>query len=195
MNIYILRHGETDSNIRSACLGRKDVPLNKRGFEQAAEAAERLAGIPFKAIYSSPLIRARLTAEAAAKPRGQEVITDNLLIERDFGTWDGMTFSEISSMYPEEYEKWKRDWHGYKIPGGEADISVRKRAEEFLAKLKRTHGREDVLIVTHLGTARHLIACLLGLTIGASRGFWLDNCGAAYIYAPAQGPAVLKRLN
>ena len=102
--LYIIRHGETAKNKKKLLQGRSDQSLNESGFSQAADAGDRLRsmGISFDRIYSSPLIRARQTAEQILKRGGKSdpdgeagidaspIITDERLIEMDYGPYEGM---------------------------------------------------------------------------------------------------------
>ena len=179
--LYIVRHGETDSNVAHTCLGHKDVPLNAAGVEQARELAEKYRGIPIDAVYSSPLKRAVDTAEGVAEIKSLKIKLNYGLIERDFGGWDDMTFAEIESKYPHEYAEWQENWTGFKIPGGESSDEAQKRISDATDRIIAANAGKSVLIVTHLGTARHIISHVLGLTTEQSWRFTLDNAKTARI--------------
>jgi len=91
--IYIIRHGKTELNIKNVLQGRSDYPLNDEGILQAKAAAERLKGIHFDHVFSSPLIRALQTAEIVA-PYAQPV-TDDRLIEMDYGPYEGTNLNDL----------------------------------------------------------------------------------------------------
>jgi len=192
-NIYIIRHGETDSNIRHTCLGQKDVPLNENGRQQAQELADKLADVKLDAVYSSPLDRAVNTFAPASRGRG--VTMSFALIERDFGVWDDMTFDEIREKDPGEFEKWQKDYVGYQIKDGESSEQVQARVNAFTDKLLKNHSGQTIAVVTHLGTARHLISRLLGLTTEQSWRFTLDTGKFALISVDDEGKGLLKALN
>ena len=90
MMIYIMRHGQTDKNQAKLLQGRSDIPLNETGVLEAKAAGEWLQkqGITFDRVYASPMIRAMQTAELATQ--GQEVTTDERLLEMDYGPYEGM---------------------------------------------------------------------------------------------------------
>lgn len=93
MNIYLIRHGETDWNLIGKVQGREDIPLNNTGKSQAKKCAIALQNTGIKTIISSPLARAVQTANIIASTHdGMEVIIDEDLIERDFGEMSGMTY-------------------------------------------------------------------------------------------------------
>jgi len=109
MQLYVLRHGETDWNVQGRLQGTSDVPLNARGIEQAQRAARSLRGVlsPQAIIVSSPLERALATATAVAQAAGVSVETDPRLIERAYGVWEGLTEEERAVRDPEEHERWR----------------------------------------------------------------------------------------
>lgn len=193
--IYIARHGQTDSNMRNACIGHTDVPLNAVGEEQARMLAEKLSEINFETVYTSPLLRAVNTAEPILQmTRHAKLIMNYGLVERDFGLWDNMTFDEIQEKYPVEYERWRKDWVSYRPPDGESIIDIYNRAKETSDRILTAHKDENILIVTHLGISRTILAYLLGLTAKQSQCFWLENTGIAVVEY-VNGKGILKGLN
>lgn len=88
--LYIMRHGKTDWNACHKLQGRTDIPLNDKGRMMAAEAGEKYADIHFDECYSSPLARAKETAEIFLKGRGVPVYTDDRLVEMGFGIYEGI---------------------------------------------------------------------------------------------------------
>lgn len=192
--IYVIRHGETDSNIRHTCLGHKDVPLNAAGRAQAAALAKRLDNVRFDAVYSSPLERAVQTVAPILK-KGVQLTLSYDLIERDFGDWDDMTFNEIREADPHGYVRWKENWIDYVVPGGESSAQVQARVNTALEKILSAHKGQTIALVTHLGTARHIISRLLDLTPLQSWLFAFDNAKYAQIEIGDTGRGLLRGLN
>ena len=192
--IYIIRHGETESNLRHACVGHKDVPLNETGYKQAEELAHRLKNAKLDAAYSSPLNRAIETAKPLMK-MGVPVTMNFALIERDYGKWDDMTFEEIETQNPEEYKKWMSDFTGYSVPEGESSKEVQKRVGAFMKKIIDSHRGQRIAVVTHLGTARHILSYLLGLTTEQSWLFTFGNAKYAVVDIDDDNKGLLKGLN
>ncbi len=190
--VYIIRHGETDSNIRHTCVGHKDVELNENGKKQAEELCARLSNIKLDVIYSSPLSRAISTITSYGKA---PVIMNYALIERDYGEWDDMTFEEIKASAPEAYKEWIDNWIDYTVPGGESSASVQSRVNDVMDKIIANHKGGSVAVVTHLGTARHIISHLLGLTAEQSWLFTFENARYAVIEIDDSGKGLLKGLN
>ena len=92
MKIYVTRHGQTDYNKTRKMQGRTDVPLNETGIAQAKARRESLGDIKFDAVYASPLIRAVQTAEIIGNVSRDEIITDERIIEADFGKYELMGY-------------------------------------------------------------------------------------------------------
>lgn len=190
--VYIIRHGETDSNIRHTCVGHKDVELNENGKKQAEDLCKRLSEVKLDAIYSSPLSRAISTITPYGKA---PVIMNYALIERDYGDWDDMTFEEIEAANPKAYNEWLSNWIDYEIPNGESSAQVQARVNDVMDKIIANHKDGSVAVVTHLGTARHIISYLLGLTPEQSWLFTFGNARYAVIEIDDDGKGLLKGLN
>lgn len=196
LRVYIIRHGETEPNTRFACVGRSDVPLNETGIIQAQKLAERLECVP-DTIFVSPLCRAIDTIKPYLDKHSDiPCFISPLLIERDFGIWENLSFKEIEETDPERFNEWQDNYIEYVIPHGESLMEVQHRVEKFLAELYQKYDNKTVFIVTHLCTARHLISTLLGLDPEMSRRFTMKNGYYAVIdYDNIAGYGVIKYLN
>ena len=110
-DLVLWRHGETDHNVAGRVQGRVDVPLNATGTAQAVQAARALAALRPSRIVSSPLARARATAQVLAEELGGgtavpvDVVED--LVERSFGAWEGLTRTQIETGWPEAAQVWR----------------------------------------------------------------------------------------
>lgn len=139
MNLYILRHGQTDYNLMGKFQGQVDIALNQNGIEQAKETAKELSKIQFDKVFSSPLKRAVQTAQCATK---QKIEIDKRIIERSFGLLEGK--ASIAN-YEEKIEE-------YKI---ETIEDLRKRVYSFLDEILKEHSKcDNILIATHACVAR-----------------------------------------
>ena len=154
--IYLARHGETAWTISHQHTGRTDIPLTERGERNARSLGERLRGMTFAKVLTSPLERATRTAELAGFGAVAEVDPD--LMEWDYGQYDGKTTAEIRKENP--------DWSLFRdgCPGGESVAAVGARADRVVARLRAIEGR--VLLFGHGHFFRVLAARWLGLPAG-----------------------------
>lgn len=184
MDIYFMRHGETGYNQKHLLQGQRDIALNDAGKEQARNAAEWCGknNICFRRVFSSPLLRARETAEIVSGFPEEKIEIDPRLIEIDFGPIEGKKWEDLSDT---EMNYVNDPWNGRPVRGVEPADQLIARVSEFLEDL-RAQVREErqesaaaadhdaVLAVTH-GMALHGI--LTALT--RDRGLWkvpLGNC-------------------
>lgn len=154
--IALVRHGVTDWNYAGRGQGHGDIDLNAEGRRQAEAVAEKLASEPWTAIYSSPLSRARNTAEAIRRRVGLPVAIEPRLIERCLGEWEGMTLWERSARFGP-------DWRV--IPGVELDEALAERAREALTEVAQANPGGRIICVSHGG----LIGAFLGIVTGGRR--------------------------
>jgi broad specificity phosphatase PhoE len=143
--ILLARHGETDWNVEGRLQGWDDRPLNETGRAQARELAQRLADVPFDAVYASDLARARETAEIVAAPHGVPVLIEPDLREMHYGTWSGLTRTEIEERFP-----------GQARHDGETREEHLERVLRAAGRIAARHPGERVLIVSHGGSLRAL---------------------------------------
>ncbi|MGH3064745.1 MAG: histidine phosphatase family protein [Gaiellaceae bacterium] len=157
--IVLVRHGETDWNREQRYQGHTNTPLNEAGREQARELAGLLRDEPLSAIYTSPLLRASQTAEILADRLGLESQWLEALREIDVGTWEGRTFDEVKSRYPERADMdWRSGWKE-----GETYEELSARVIPALLELGIEHPDESVLAVTHAGPIRAALTFAMGL--------------------------------
>ncbi len=176
--LTLVRHGETPANLEGVWHGSIDSPLTERGLVQAARVAGYLGDRhgDATAIYTSPLQRARLTAEAIGGALGLELRVEADLGEYDLGSWEGKTYHELHHEH--------RLWHhmhedpDYAPHGGE---SPRQVAERFCGALRRiagAHATERVIVVAHGGA----LSLALGALIDGDYRQWkrvMDNCAVS----------------
>lgn len=151
MNIFLLRHGETDWNKEGRIQGHTDIPLNQKGRLQIAQTAKGLADIypNIDLVICSPLSRARESAEIAAEnlhyPISQ-IVEEPMVIERCFGEAEGMTAEERARKYP----NYQYSDTGYRFPGMEEYEDLMKRADNIFQKIVNTYkDKGNILVVSH----------------------------------------------
>ena len=170
MRLYLVRHGETESNRLGLALGRNDVPLNERGVLQAERLAAALSREPLAAVYASPLRRTLETARAVAAPHGLDATIDERLIEMDIGELDGLTFAEMRVRYPGLLEEWMSGpGPSMPMPGGERLVDVQERAWAAVMELAVRHAQEAVAAVTHNFVILSLLTKVLGIELSQFR--------------------------
>ena len=185
--VYVVRHGETDWNAAGRLLSRTDEPLNAVGEAQAARVASELANIRWDRAFSSPLLRARRTAEVilAARQDSPPLVLDDRLVELDFGPYEGWSEAELEAD-PVAVTR-RRD--GATLPGAETEAAVEARARAFFAEISDLPG--TTLLVGHGRMLRILIAtCVLGFPAEAARRMRMRNCRPAII-EPGRSPLLL----
>ena len=171
--IYIIRHGQTEQNQRKLLTGRGDYMLNETGIAQAKEAGEwfRERNISFDLVLSSPLSRARTTAELVAPDR--EIRIENRLIEMEFGPYEGMDLTRPAP----EVMTFFRDFEHNPAPDGMEPLpEVTGRLGELLEELKQEAAEKNILLSTH---AIAMKGALSYLTPPGRESWWsrtIENC-------------------
>ncbi len=156
--ITLVRHGQTASSARHAYWGRSDIPLTETGREQAAAAAQRLSGAGVDAVISSPLIRARDTAQAIADATGAPLHVDERLTEVDYGPFEGQDREEAGAAIGAAFAAWRADPFGAPVPGMEPLANALDRARAATADALAHH--EHPVVVGHQGILRVVLVAL-----------------------------------
>lgn len=165
LELYLIRHGQTDYSRENRFCGSIDPPLNDVGLRMADAFGAAYAQRPWTAIYSSPSVRARATAGALAQRVGAEVIVEDGLCEIAYGDWEGMRHDDVKERWPEAYAYWAADTASRGTPGGETAFHVAARAARVVEKIKREVPDGRVLCASHKATIRILVCALLGLDV------------------------------
>ncbi|WP_019928412.1 bifunctional RNase H/acid phosphatase [Nocardia sp. BMG111209] len=161
--LLLLRHGQTELSVERRYSGRGNPPLTALGREQATRAATHLAGKGnIAAVVSSPLGRARETAEAAAQALGLTVRVLDGLTETDFGAWEGLTFAEAAQRDPQVHAAWLGD-PSLPPPDGESFDRVRERVDAVRRDLVALYPERNVLVVSHVTPIKTLLQLALGV--------------------------------
>ena len=186
--LYIIRHGQTEVNRAKALQGRSDKPLNETGIREAKAAAARLQDVRFDRVFSSPLLRARQTAEILAPDIPAEI--DERLIEMDYGPYEGL---DLNNLPPEVLTFFADFVHNPAPAGMEPLADVVKRAGEFLEAIRGLEG--DILISTHAIAMKGLLEYLTPDSQGSYWSRFIGNC-AVYTVDNREGayglPAALE---
>lgn len=151
--IWLARHGETAYNAERRFQGQGAVGLSPRGREQAAELAELAAAQGFASLWSSPLPRARQTAEIVAERLGLAIAEDPRLMETDTGEWTDLTFADVEASDPERFAAWVAGDPAFAFPGGESFAAQQERVCSAVADI-RAGGSAPSLVVCHRNSMR-----------------------------------------
>ena len=163
--LYLIRHGESLSNVRSTITGISDVPLSALGHRQAACTAAYLKDTHFDALYASDLSRAFETARPIGESHGMTVTPDPLLRELNCGEWEQKTLEEIAQEFPEQFAVWKENVGQIDLPGGESAAEAQTRIVQAVKAIAERHAGQVVGITTHAMVLRLLISFILGKTL------------------------------
>ena len=153
-----------------------DAPLAEIGQRQSGLVAAALASRPLRAVYASPLIRARQTAEAIAAPHGLKVVEQPELVEVEVGRWEGLSWPEVQREEPDLYEKFIEDPGKTHYPGGENLDEVAERIVPCFESLMERHVGQEIAIVAHSVVNRIYLGRLIGLTQAQGRQIAQENC-------------------
>lgn len=182
--LYLVRHGATANNRADPprLQGRRtDPPLSDEGRQQARHTGQFLAGSGLDAVYSSPLVRARQTAEQIAGPQGMPVQVVDELIEVDVGVWEGRSWDEIQRTDPEAYRAFMTDATVHPYLGGESLDTVLARAGPAFQRLMENNCGRRIVVVAHNVVNRAYLAQLIGMPVARYRSIPQDNCGLTLI--------------
>jgi ribonuclease H / adenosylcobalamin/alpha-ribazole phosphatase len=191
----LLRHGETPLSAERRFAGRGDIPLTETGKLQAKAAAQRLAargGVQL--IVTSPLRRARLTAEAVAAATGAPVQVDEGWTEADFGEWEGLSYAEAMERWPGEVTAWMNDT-SMAPPGGESFATAGRRVLAALDQLLERSEPGRVVVVSHVTPMKTVLRHALLAPPAALRRMHLDVACLCEVDWYADGPVVVRSLN
>jgi broad specificity phosphatase PhoE len=185
-DLWLVRHGETEWARLGRHTGRTDIPLTDLGREQARDLGRRLAGHRFDLVLTSPLSRARETAELAGF--GAVVRPDPDLMEWDYGELEGRETADIRRSDP-DWTIWRGPW-----PGGETIAQVAARADRVVARVRGLTSGSDALVFAHGHLLRVLTARWLGLAPESGGLFALDT-GTISVLGWERGSPVVQTWN
>jgi len=187
----LVRHGETPWNAERRIQGHTDIGLDPEGVHQADLAARWLAADPARRpdrLYSSDLLRARMTAEKLAVRLQLAVGLVPAMRERRYGCFEGLTYDEARHRYPDDYAAFEHREPDYSFPqGGESLKVFSARVVGCLQELAHRHAGETVALVTHGGVLDIVNRFVRGNPLQTPRDFHIPNTGLNWIVAGADG--------
>lgn len=159
--LFLVRHGTTTLNVQNRYRGRRDVPLDAQGYQDAVDAARQLSSVGLTAVYTGPLRRTIATAQIIAdEARVPDLRILHGLNNVDYGAWEGLTAEEASMYSPEAFTLYRTDPHRAVCPAGERLSDAQRRMVEAVALIGARHPGEVVAAVTHAVMIRLLVVGL-----------------------------------
>jgi probable phosphomutase (TIGR03848 family) len=186
--VLLVRHGQTPTT-GDVLPGRaKGLHLSDKGREQAELAAARVPNTA-KAVYASPLERAKETAAPIAKRLGLRVATDKGLLECDFGDWTGGKLKQLAKT--PEWKTVQRYPSGFRFPNGESFREMQTRIVDALKRLADEHAGETIVCVSHADPIKAAVADALGTHLDLFQRIVISPCSITTISYGDGGPMVL----
>ena len=164
-SIIFLRHGQAKNNLERILTGRTPgIPLTEKGIDQAEKAAKFLEDMNISAIYSSPIERARHTAEIVGKHNSLDVVIDDRLIELDMGKFTGVPYDEIFTTHGNVFMKFYNGELEIAHNGVETFSEVKKRILGIVDHVIENHPDQNVVLVTHMDPIKAMLSTVVDLT-------------------------------
>lgn len=180
--VYFIRHGESMGNTEGYFQGRSDCDLSRNGLLQLETLKERFKNISFDAIYSSPLKRTLLTAQAVSFYSKLPVQIDDGLIEIDGGIFEGLSFKEIPSRYPNEFDIFCNRLHMFAPEKGESVVQVYERMISAVDRLVRENATKTIVLVSHGCAIKNYLCFATGTPLERiSELSWSDNTSVSKV--------------
>lgn len=196
--MVLARHGSSVLSPSRRFSGRGDVPLSPDGIEQAKRLATRLAASPLAgdvtAVVSSPLRRARRTADAVASALGLDVVVEEDLVETDFGAWEGMSIAEVGERWPAELDAW-RSSVDVAPPGGESFAATAVRVLRARDRLVTRYRSASIIVVTHVTPIKTLLCAALDAPASAMFRLRIDITSVSLIDWFPEAPPTVRLVN
>jgi len=193
--LYLIRHGQTDSNSGKLFQGQMNTPLNVAGLDQAHQMAEYMKDIPLDAIYCSSLMRARMTAAPLALAKNMAYKPMELLQEVSFGDWEGVSFAELHRDHGEAMRTFLERPGDFTPPGGESFAQAQARCLEGLSFIFAKEGHDkDIAIVTHGGIIRLLLCYFLDIPLNSLWKMAIRNVSVSTVY-DSNGYFMVENVN
>lgn len=179
---YIVRHGETDWNLKGFYQGQKDSLLTRKGIQQAKKVAQGLKYIKFDAAFSSDLLRAKQTAEIIALEHEMIVETKKILRERNYGRLEGTSIAKAQQELKDTFRKFAELSADVRfktplIDGSESDEKIATRLATFIRETSVAYPEKNVLVVCHGGIMRAFLIHMGFAPKEEMRALAIDNAG------------------
>lgn len=193
--IIFLRHGQAVNNTRKILSGRTPgIPLTQTGIEQAEKIAQFIKPLNISSIYSSPIDRARNTAEIVAKHNSVDMRIDERLIELDMGKFTGMPYDEIFKEHGNVFLKFYGGELEIAHNGVETFVEVKQRITQMVEHVINEHKDENILLVTHMDPIKAMIATVTDLKPNSLFELIIENASLT-VFKEYEGKLSLSAIN
>ena len=179
--IYLVRHGQTNSNVTGYYMGRSEEDLNNTGYAQAHHLSSRMASFHLDAVYASPLLRTQTTAGIIAEPHNIMPQTLEELTEIGLGEWQGRHLDEIRKSWPEMWQQTRIDPSDVEFPGGESFRQAAERAAKAFRIVADASPNQTSVIVTHDIIVRTIVSHVLVVSTSIYRRIEINNASLSMV--------------
>ena len=186
--VYLVRHGVTSHTGHKLSGWMPDIHLTGKGVAQAEAVAERLASVPLKAVYSSPIDRTMETARPIAARHGLPVRSRRYIGEVEFGRWEDRSFKTLRRT--KLWGRVQRFPSGARFPDGETLREVQVRAVDEIERISAEHPRDAVCCVSHADVIKLVLAHYMGLHIDLFQRLDVGPASVSVITVREEGPVV-----
>jgi len=183
LRLFLVRHGQVEANREFRYVGSVDQPLTELGVRQAEAVGTALRELEIDRVLSSPLVRARRTAECIAAGLELDVCVEDRLREQSFGAWEGLSRDEVLARDGERLRLWEADPE-VPPPEGESQVAVQRRVLDLIGELAAVpHGDSPrgVALVSHVGPIKAVLAAALDISLLSARRLFLDPASVSVV--------------
>lgn len=194
--IYFIRHVQATGNVQKRFQGSTDNDITKQGEIQRQDLKKLFEKIAIDCVYSSPLLRARKTAEAVVEATRAPLVIEDTIQEIFVGPWENMPLSEIKEKWPKEFDCWGTAPWEFKLEGAETMKQVFDRCKAFVDKLKETQRGKRIAVVSHGGVMRSLLTSGVNKPITNITDIgWIANGSVSHLVVDKRGVSTLRYVN
>lgn len=193
LRVLLVRHGQTPTTGQILPGRAPGLHLSDHGREQAQAVARRLVDAGLAAIYSSPLERARETAEPTERATGLTAIAEPSLLECDFGEWTGHKLTALAKL--REWRTVQQAPSTFRFPGGESFVELQTRMIALMERLRSMHRGETVACFSHADPIKALLTYAVGTHLDHFQRMDVGTGSVSVIDWPARGAPVVRSVN
>jgi len=162
IRVYLIRHGQVLNFEEKTYNGHRDVDITPYGVRQMEAVAVRLRDEELAGVYCSDMIRTRKGADIIAAPHGLVPQPRPALRELDVKLWEGLNADSVEERFPGAFDAWREEGAEYQVPGGESIRNLAERVIPALREILDAHVSENIVLVTHGGVNRVILADAMG---------------------------------